>query len=128
MSKFLTRRGGAAQADLGSDELVQATASDAAQGKLAAATLGYFKDPYIGLLAGGGGEPARRLPPVINRGREDYVGRYLPCVGGILQDFELEGASRQSTKLWCCRCGEICNVSSFYFICTRDQPPLIGYN
>lgn len=58
---------------VGSDEGVQATASDAASGKLAAASLGYFRDPFIGLLAGGvAGQPARRMPPVINRGNS-YV-------------------------------------------------------
>lgn len=69
--------------DIGSDESVQATASDAASGKLAAATLGYFRDPFIGLFVGTpnasaapvaagpgikGPLPPRRLPPVINRG------------------------------------------------------------
>lgn len=63
---------------LGSDEGIQATATDAAEGKLSAASLGYFHDPFAQFFVhsrtqgapGGHGERARprRSPPVINRG------------------------------------------------------------
>lgn len=50
----------------GSDMSVQATAGNAATGKMSAASLGYFEDRFLNVLAGG--EPRRRLPPVMNRG------------------------------------------------------------
>lgn len=55
----------------GSDTSVQATASNAATGKMSAAALGYFEDRFLNVLAGDriGGEPCRRLPPVMNRGQ-----------------------------------------------------------
>lgn len=63
----------------GSDESIQETANDAASGKLSAASLGYFHDPFLsyfvegtaqeGPRGHGAGPPARRLPPVINRGK-----------------------------------------------------------
>ncbi|CBN79666.1 conserved unknown protein [Ectocarpus siliculosus] len=64
---------------VGSDESVQATASDAAAGKLSAASLGYFEDRFLEVLVGAAGAPVpgtaeattppvRRLPPIINRG------------------------------------------------------------
>ena len=78
---------GRSKVEIGSDESIQATANDAASGKLAAATLGYFRDPYVKHFAAGAfgdgcsrnsgrhegasldGTPIpRRLPPVINRG------------------------------------------------------------
>ncbi|CAB1097811.1 unnamed protein product [Ectocarpus sp. CCAP 1310/34] len=63
---------------VGSDESVQATASDAAAGKLSAASLGYFEDRFLEVLVGAAGAPVpgtaeattpsvRRLPPIINR-------------------------------------------------------------
>ena len=60
------------RAPAGSEESVQATANDAAVGKLSAASLGYFDDRFLELLVPGTGtradEPVRRLPPVMNRG------------------------------------------------------------
>lgn len=59
------------RAEAGSEESVQATANDAAVGKLSAASLGYFKDRFLELLVRGTSrpdEPPRRLPPVMNRG------------------------------------------------------------
>lgn len=53
----------------GSDDSVQATAGDAAAGKLSAASLGYFEDPFLEVLNESVGEPVRRLPPVMNRGK-----------------------------------------------------------
>ncbi|CAN0484034.1 unnamed protein product, partial [Scytosiphon promiscuus] len=57
----------------GSDESVQATANDAALGKLSAASLGYFDDRFLEVLVGSDrttdDRPVRRLPPVINRGK-----------------------------------------------------------
>lgn len=55
----------------GSDTSVQATASNAATGKMSAAALGYFEDRFLNVLSGDrmGGEPRRRLPPVMNRGQ-----------------------------------------------------------
>ena len=56
--------------EAGSDQSVQATAEDAASGKLSAASLGYFEDPFLPLLVG---TPStghvRRLPPIMNRGK-----------------------------------------------------------
>ena len=59
----------------GSDKSVQATASNAATGKMSAAALGYFEDRFLNVLAGDriGGEPHRRLPPVMNRGQASTV-------------------------------------------------------
>lgn len=55
--------------EAGSDASVQATAEDAAAGKLSAASLGYFDDPFLQLLVR---TPTsgnvRRLSPVMNRG------------------------------------------------------------
>lgn len=57
------------RAEAGSDASVQATAEDAATGKLSAASLGYFDDPFLQLLVrmptSGN---VRRLSPVMNRG------------------------------------------------------------
>lgn len=59
----------------GSDTSVQATASNAATGKMSAASLGYFEDRFLDVLAGDrmGGAPRRRLPPVMNRGQTSKV-------------------------------------------------------
>lgn len=63
------------RAQAGSEESVQATASDAAAGKLSAASLGYFEDRFLKVLVGATGTDdtaaVRRLPPVINRGADN---------------------------------------------------------
>jgi hypothetical protein len=48
-----------------SDRPVRATADDAVTSKLAAATAGYFKDPFLARLAGLNSEPPKRMP-IIN--------------------------------------------------------------
>ncbi len=52
---------------------MQATANDAAVGKLSAASLGYFEDRFLEVLVRGTttrtpDDRPRRLPPVMNRG------------------------------------------------------------
>lgn len=70
----------------GGEERVQGTANDAAIGKLSAASLGYFQDRFLEVLVGtaGAGESARRLPPVINRGKvlRSGTGSATLIVGG----------------------------------------------
>lgn len=65
-----------------SEESVQATASDAAVGKLSAASLGYFEDRFLEVLVGATpgtdataatAAAVRRLPPVINRGADNIT-------------------------------------------------------
>lgn len=69
----------------GSDTSVQATASNAATGKMSAASLGYFEDRFLDVLAGDrmGGAPRRRLPPVMNRGNFARVS----CIERLVLDF-----------------------------------------
>ena len=48
------------------EKSVRATADDAVTSKLAAATAGYFKDPFIARLAGLNSEPPPKRMPIIN--------------------------------------------------------------
>lgn len=70
----------------GSEERVQGTANDAAIGKLSAASLGYFEDRFLEVLVRTArtDEPARRLPPVINRGKAQctVVAKRACCIHG----------------------------------------------
>ncbi|CAM9902909.1 unnamed protein product [Scytosiphon promiscuus] len=104
----------------GSDESVQATANDAALGKLSAASLGYFDDRFLEVLVGSDrttdDRPVRRLPPVINRGNFARVS----CIEKLVLDF-VGATSKASSHHVQGNGGEINNDGA---CCDHPQSPI----